>query len=329
MADDKSDISGALHLDARVIPVPKTISPKAQESLANPTVPRLRTPKEDSKAAWKECTEADGRLIAAMVAPMEQAFRTNISSRQLTHATLYDIVPDEVPPENRHKAILYLHGGGFVVGGGRTAAIMALPLACGSRSRLFSCDYRMPPDHPYPAALDDCVEAYQAIIKDFAPGNVAIAGNSAGGNLAAATVLKLRDLGLPLPAGVILHTPAVDLTESGDSFQTNQEIDVVLGTPLPALMRLYAGGHDLTDPYVSPLYGDFSKGFAPTLLLTGTRDLLLSNTVMMHRALRRAGIEADLQVFEAMPHSGFRGAPEDAECLGEQIRFIHAHLGHA
>jgi acetyl esterase/lipase len=153
-------------------------------------------------------------------------------------------------------------------------------------------------------------------------------GSSAGANLAAAVTLKARDKGLPLPGACSLHTAAVDLTDSGDTFQTNILIDVVLQRPQGETMALYIGGHDPRDPYLSPVFADFGKGFPPTILVSGTRDVLLSPTVMMHRALRRAGLKAELHVFEAMPHGGFgETAPEDRELQGEIARFWHEHLG--
>jgi acetyl esterase/lipase len=171
------------------------------------------------------------------------------------------------------------------------------------------------------------VTAYREVLTRYAPGKVVVAGISAGAGLAAAGVLKLRDLGLPLPAGAILLTPEADLTESGDSFETNRGIDVVLRERLMPSVLLYAAGHDLRDPYLSPLFGDFSRGFPPTLLVSGTRDLFLSNTVRLHRSLRKAGVRADLHVFEAMPHGGFFGAPEDFESMAEQLRFVEEVLG--
>jgi len=171
------------------------------------------------------------------------------------------------------------------------------------------------------------VAAYREVLTRYAPGNVVVAGVSAGGGLAAAGILKLRDLGLPQPAGAILLTPEADLTESGDSFETNRGVDVVLRERLTASILLYASGHDLRDPYLSPLFGDFSHGFPPTLLVSGTRDLFLSNTVRLHRSLRKAGIRADLHVFEAMPRGRFSGAPEDVESMAEQLRFVDEVLG--
>lgn len=125
-----------------------------------------------------------------------------------------------------------------------------------------------------------------------------------------------------------MQTPATDLTGSGDSYRTNRYLDVTIGggTGGP---DAYAGDSDRSHPYLSPLFGDFSKGWPPTLLTTGTRDLLLSDTVRMHRALRRAGIRADLHVAEASPHGGFMGAnaPEDAEIMAECRAFVRSAWG--
>ncbi len=190
------------------------------------------------------------------------------------------------------------------------AFLAAAALAC----RVFSVDYRVPPAHRYPAALDDCLAAYRYLLADHAPADIAISGLSAGGNLAAAMLLRARDEGLPMPAAALVMTPELDPTESGASFHTNRIIDVALPEGLPRANTLYADGADLAHPYLSPLFGDFAPGFPPTFLQTGARDLFLSNTVRMHRALLRAHKVAELHVWEAMPHAGFGGAtPEDVE----------------
>jgi len=137
-------------------------------------------------------------------------------------------------------------------------------------------------------------------------------------------MLRVKAAGLPMPAGLILQTPEVDLTESGDSFETLMGLDPILRTRLTAFNALYTNGHPLEDPMVSPLFGDLT-GFPPTLLQSGTRDLFLSNTVRMHRRLRNAGVAAELHVFEAMPHGGFMGAPEDDDMQKEILRFASTH----
>jgi acetyl esterase/lipase len=123
----------------------------------------------------------------------------------------------------------------------------------------------------------------------------------------------------------VLLSPEVDLTESGDTFATNVGVDYVLVDGLAESIALYAGEHDLTDPLLSPLYGDLS-GFPPTFLQSGTRDLFLSNTVRMHRALRAHDVDAELHVWEAMPHGGFFGAPEDDEIAAELRRFVARYV---
>ncbi len=128
-----------------------------------------------------------------------------------------------------------------------------------------------------------------------------------------------------MPAALILLSPEVDLTESGDSFQVNQMVDVVLPGSLMRNNQLYADGTDLSHPFLSPLFGDLA-GLPPTFLQSGTRDLFLSNTVRMHRALRKCGVTAELHVFEAMPHGGFMGnTPEDSELADEVSRFARTH----
>jgi acetyl esterase/lipase len=134
-----------------------------------------------------------------------------------------------------------------------------------------------------------------------------------------------------MPGAVGLMTPAIDLTRAGDTMHTNDGIDTVL-RPFGKMSALYADGHDLTDPYLSPLFGDFTQGFPPTFLQSGTRDLLLSDTVRMHRKLLRAGIDAELHVWEAMPHGGFGGVfgaatPEDQEMQAQFVKFVETRLG--
>lgn len=159
--------------------------------------------------------------------------------------------------------------------------------ATAKQKRVWSVDYRMPPDHPYPAALDDALAVYRALLEERSPSEIIVSGMSAGGNIAPALLLRVREEGLPMPAGLILMTPEVDLTESGDSFQTNLGVDPMLRS-IMHMSLLYADGADLHDPHLSPLFGDLT-GFPPTILSTGTRDLFLSNTVRFHRALRSAG----------------------------------------
>ncbi|CAN7460402.1 alpha/beta hydrolase [Phenylobacterium sp. LjRoot225] len=316
-------------MPARTIPAPTTVSPQAQAVLAQGSpFGRIEEPDPQDVAAWERRVEEGNRSLTEMIATRFAAQQSAlaIEEHRLSAATLYAVAPKELSSENEGRAVLYVHGGGFTVGGGIAAAYAAAGLAAQAKLRTFSVDYRMPPRSPFPAGLDDAVEAYRFLLDRYDPGNIAVYGPSAGGGLAASCLLKARDHGLPMPAACVLHSPEADLTESGDSFETNNGVDAILGR-LTNSIALYANGHDLRDPYLSPLFGDFTKGFPPTLLTSGTRDLFLSNTVLMHRALRRAGVSAELHVWEAMGHGGFLGAaPEDQELFADQVQFILRHL---
>jgi monoterpene epsilon-lactone hydrolase len=234
---------------------------------------------------------------------------------------VYGVTPRGVAADDP-RVYMDLHGGALLWGAGQSCALLGKIMASMVGARTWSVDYRMPPDHPYPAGVDDGVTAYRVLLGRTGPLNVILGGASAGGNLAAATVLRARDEGFPLPAGLVLSTPEIDLTESGDTFRTLLGIDTALTSSLMPANLLYAGGHELTEPYVSPLFGDFSPGFSPTWLQSGTRDLFLSNTVLMHRALRHAGIEAELHVFDAATHVTFMAGPEAEDRTRESRNFV-------
>ena len=198
--------------------------------------------------------------------------------------------------------------------------------------KVISIDYRMPPDHPYPAAMDDAMAVWREAVKLADPRNIAIFGTSTGGGMTLAMILRAKQEGLPLPAAIAPGTPWSDLTETGDTYKTNEWLDYVLVSYngyLRHAAELYAHGHDLKDPQLSPIYGDFS-GFPPAILTSGTRDLFLSLTVLTHRKLRRAGVEAELQVFEGMSHAEYNFnpfAPETKEAFTEIAHFFDKHLG--
>ncbi len=316
-----------LEVPARVIPVPTWVSLEAQAYLARGPLQTPPNPALDDLDGWRQRIAFIDEMVLKMAAERGNLAPPGFEVAELSvgEAGVCTVTPPDLSPGD-NRVYLDIHGGAFIVGGGEVCRAMAVRTAAQLGSRVWSVDYRMPPDHPYPAAVDDCLAAYRALLADHRPEDVVVGGGSAGGNLAAALVLRARDEGLPLPAAAILLTPAVDLTRSGDTFRTNLGVDTVLtGTDRTELL-LYAGGHDPRHPYLSPLFGDFTKGFPPTLLASGTRDVLLSSTVLMHRALRGAGVVADLHVLEAAPHGFFGGtAPEDHDLDREVRAFIATH----
>ena len=323
-----TDSEGSLHLRSRVIPVPTSISENARKFLANP-FPSTAQPDVGDKAAWRQVVKQADAMFAPVVDQWLATVPAKVETRTIVGVTVHVATPHSIRhPERAHYRI---HGGAWAFLGGKfsmgEAAMTAAEMGCVT----FGLDYRMPPDHPFPAAVEDGEAVWREIIKQFDPKKVAISGSSAGGNLSATVTLKVRDAGLPMPGAVGLLTPATDLTGAGDTRNTNAGIDTVL-RPIPTMVALYAGGHDLTDPYLSPLFGDFTKGFPPAFLQSGTRDLLLSDTVRMHRKLLQAGVTADLHVWEAMPHGGFGGifglpTPEDREMSEAFVAFVDRHLG--
>lgn len=310
----------ALSIPAREIPVPESISPEARAVLAMGVLGvQTEYPPADDPAAWHAMVAAQDEVVTTMLGERARQITAECERREVGDAGVYVVTPEGVGDDDR--VVMDVHGGAFILQGGEACAVMTVLAAARLGLRTWGVDYRMPPDHPYPVPLDDCMRAYVALLDEVPADRIVVAGGSAGGNLAAALIVRARDEGVPLPAAVVLATPEVDLTESGDSFTTNLGVDPILGGLMP-VNELYAAGHDLAHPYLSPLFADLT-GFPPTILTTGTRDLFLSNTVRMHRALRRAGTAAELHVLEAAPHGGFLGmAPEDAEIAAEVRDFI-------
>ncbi|NKL38396.1 alpha/beta hydrolase fold domain-containing protein [Rhizobium leguminosarum bv. viciae] len=327
----KFDLRG-IQMPAKVLPFPTSISDEAQavlRSLVNddgvPVNSLYVMPSVDDPDAWRTVQAAVRRNYEAKADMIAPTLRSTATTVVVDKTTVHCATPEG--SEASGGAVIDLHGGAFTFGGGRACLVSAQSHADRFSAFCYGVDYRMPPDHPYPAALDDCLEAYRYVLQQHDPSKIVILGRSAGGNLAAATLIRARDEKLPMPAALVLLSPEVDLTESGDSFEQNRMSDVVLPGSLMSNNRLYAGTADLAHPYLSPLFGDL-KGFPPTFLQSGTRDLFLSNTVRMHRALRAAGTPAELHVFEAMPHGGFMGqTPEDEELLCEVGAFIRRFIG--
>ena len=300
-------------------PVPVSVSEQAQRWLATPSVREAAPdPALDDVDAWLERVKVGDEYLMERFGGVE--FPVHYEHTEIAGVPTYVIRGNDVPDDPSTPIYLDIHGGALIMGGGEACRYMGSGTAVFTGMIHWAVDYRMPPLHPYPAPLDDCIAVYRALLDVRDPEDIFVGGASAGGNLAAALIVRAKDEGLPMPAGLALITPEVDLTESGDSFTTNLGIDNVLGLLMQTNL-LYANGHDLSHPYLSPLFADMT-GFPPTFLQAGTRDLFLSNTVRMHRRLRDAGVDAELHVWEAMPHGGFGGAPEDIEIRLELRRFL-------
>lgn len=315
----------SLHVPARVVPIPSHLSPEAAAQLANPGMQSHPWPDPADHDAWRGTAAAMDAMGLPFLTMLASRTEADVEEIEANGVPVHVIRPKGAPADG--AVYLEIHGGALIQGGGENCKQMGIITAGMVRATVWAVDYRLPPDHPYPAPLDDCLAAYRALLETTPPARIIVGGASAGGNLAPALILRARDEGLPLPAACVMLTPECDLTECGDTFHTLLGIDTALtGSLMPANL-LYANGHDLAHPYLSPLFGDFAKGFPPSFLQSGTRDLFLSNTVLMHRALRRAGVEADLHVFDAATHVMFMAGPEQEDRTREVRAFVDRWWG--
>ncbi len=215
-------------------------------------------------------------------------------------------VPGEwitAPNSTDAVTILYLHGGGYTIGSLNTHADMVSRICRASGARAFSLDYRLAPEHPFPAAVEDATRAYRWLLgQGIRPESIVISGDSAGGGLTAATLLELKKSGDPLPGAAVLLSPWTDLDATGDSMKTRAEADAMIRVdPLKTMAHIYAGKAELTDPLVSPLYGDYS-GLPPILIQVGDAEVLLDDSTRYAERAKAAGVDVTLEVFDEMIH---------------------------
>ena len=231
----------------------------------------------------------------------------------------------------KKNVILYLHGGGYISGSIGTHRGLVGKIALASKANALLIDYRLAPEHPFPAALDDAISAYHWLIskENISPKNIVIAGDSAGGGLTLATLIKLKDEREPLPAAAVCLSPWTDLAITGETIKTNAEIDpFVKGELLKMNAKNYLGGADALNPLVSPLYGNL-QGLPPLLIQVGTTEILLDDTLRFAERAKSAGLEVTLDVWDNMIHvfqSFADMAPEGKEAIEKIGEFIRKFL---
>lgn len=287
----------------------------------------MRASVPENADAWRATIATiDGTRIDDCKALLD-ALPVRYEESSLGGVKTYVLTPDQPHPELADHVFFHFHGGAYVFSGGLPCLVEPAVMNIHLPIKAVSVDYRMPPDHPAPAAIEDGVAAYRALLADYAPDQIICGGASAGAGLTFATLQAARDMGLPMPRAVFAGTPWVDLSLTGDTLTSLEGLDRILVTyhgVLGAAAKLYANGLDLKDPRISPIYGDFND-FPPTFLVSGTRDMLLSDTSRLHRKLRNAGVRADLNVFEAHAHADYLfGAmtPEVSELFRDFHKFL-------
>jgi monoterpene epsilon-lactone hydrolase len=315
---------------AKTIPVPNTVSPELQQIIAQPLRSGWNTPPTTAEG-WKQLAESIRIGALPNVEAMRARLKVRVEPGTIAGVKIYNVTPEKISAENRDRVLVQIHGGCYVLNPAEAALPEAMLISAIGGFRVIAVDYRMPPEAYFPAALDDSMAVYKEVIAKTDPKRVGLIGTSAGGALVLEMGLRAKQLGISLPGAIASGTPMSDSTKTGDTFYTNAMLDNVLVSTegfCDAAAAFYANGHDLKDPLISPIYGDMS-GFPPTILTSGTRDLLLSNTVRVHRKLRNLGIDAFLQVYEGQSHAQYGRddrIPEVREAFSEIGTFMKTHL---
>lgn len=236
----------------------------------------------------------------------------------------------EARKSETQRVILYLHGGGYTICSPATHRGLTGQLALACRARLLVIDYRLAPEHPFPAALEDALSAYRWLLdQGIRPQQIAVGGDSAGGGLTLAAAVSLRAAGEPLPAALFLISPWTDLTFSGESHQTRAKVDPIFrGGGGSTFAPAYADGHDPSDPLISPVFADLHH-LPPTLIHVGNDEILLSDSTRLAEKLRTAGGEVTLEIWPGMWHVFPTAAPwipESVQSIHKIAAFIGEHI---
>ena len=315
------DPDGTAHI-TRVVPMPSTISPEAQkwlESLAEQKVgpPETLAERRIHTDAWRKMDSDEARKF----------YPVNVE--ETTTAGVRTDIITPLSGSDGKRVLINLHGGGFNSDSG--SLIEGVPIANLAKIKVVSVYYRLAPENPFPAAVDDVVAVYKDLLKTYPPHSIGIFGTSAGAILTCEVAVRLKQLGLPLPAALGIFSGHADFSRATDSrqlFTLNGlpgRLEPIDSNHLPN--DQYVGNTDRKDPVLSPIFADL-QGMPPSLLVTSTRDLLLSDTATLHRALLRAGVDAQLVVFEALPHAFWYHfqLPETKEALDLMAKFFDEKL---
>jgi para-nitrobenzyl esterase len=313
--------------------IPQTISPQARvifEKLLPIALQRraaTRIPR--TLAEFDARHDADVKSAEAGNAPLLQ--RLGVSTRDLTLGDVHAV--ETLPPDYRDDGtvLIHVHGGGWILGSARSNLAADALMATATGRRIVSVDYTVAPRGTWRRVTGQVIAVYRALLGEgYAPGSIGMFGDSAGGNIVPGSVLRLRDEGLPMPGALILQSPCTDVSLSGDTETTLRNADPALDwAETRAMVLAYAPRGDWRNPYVSPVYGNFTKGFPPVLLQVGTKEMLLSDSVRFYQAVKRAGGEAQLDIYEGMPHvfmAYMMGTPEQKAAYAQARRFWSRHL---
>ena len=299
---------------------PSTLSPEMAVTV-NANTPPLWQVVPQNINEWHNLADNFAKAGAANAFALAKKYNVDISEGKVAGVRTFTLTPVKVDTEKKDKVILYIHGGGYVLGSGVGGTAEAIYLSGLHNYKIVCVDYRLAPDHPFPAAIDDAFSVYKELVKEYGAENIAVFGTSTGGAMTLILSLQAHEAGISQPKALVSGTPWADLDKIGDSYFVNDGVDNVLGNYdhlIKAAAQAYANGADLKDPLLSPVYAsdEALKDFPSTLLISGTRDLFLSNTVRMHKRLLLNDVNTDLVVYEALSHAQYylnANAPETIE----------------
>ncbi len=279
----------------------------------------MRQPRPEGPRSVEELRASFKALMARMIVPDAiRITRTTLGNRPALH-----VEPDNGP---RAGTILYFHGGGFVFGSPETALSLTGHLVAKTGFRAYSPDYRLAPEHPFPAAIEDTLSAYRALLDEGTdPSAIAFAGDSAGGGLAVTTCLAARDAGLPLPAAIVAFSPGLDATRTGESMDTKEGIDPIFTRKaVEHTGAMYLAGADPHQPLLSPAVLADLTGFPPMLIQVGTNEILLDDSTRLAARGRAAGVDVILDVTADVPHvfQSFAGVLDEADEALDRAAFF-------
>ncbi len=280
-------------------------------------------------SAFPADSDVDGqrRALKELISGQPLPPEVTVTAASLGGVPTAEITVDGVEP--RH-VVLYFHGGVYVIGDAFIAAELASQVGRRTNAKVISIDYRLAPEHPYPAAVDDALAAYEALLHDgVTPSDIVFAGESAGGGLALATLVNARDHGLPLPAAAYMISPYVDLTLSGTTMESRREADPLLNPEaLQTRVTDYTSGEDAGLALISPLFADLT-GLPPLIIQAGTHEALLDDALRLARQAATADVEVTLEITPGVPHVFQAYHPildEGAAALDSAGLFLSAHL---
>lgn len=320
----------------RRLPTPPSLSVEMAAAVSEPPS-ALWAYEPKSLEDWHALAADYARAASPEAERMLEKYGVSCIDDVIAGVPVHRLSPKNPVARHEGKVVLYIHGGGYVLGQGITGILEAVPLVGLEGWETVSVDYRLAPDHPFPAATDDVFAVYRALVKARGAENVAVYGTSTGGALALITGIRASEENVPMPAVIVAGTPWSDMGKVGDTYFTNAGVDNVLGSYeglLSASVKAYAGNENLRNPLLSPVYASDAdlERFPPTLFVSGTRDLFLSNTVRMHRRLLVNNVHADLLVHEGLSHAQYyfvEDAPETIEHYRFVSRFLNRHLSAA